>query len=63
MADKVGDASCFSNIAHAMDIEMDCIRYSVVASDTRDVYSAFYYIEPEIVSRWIRNNVMTPIIS
>lgn len=63
MADKVGDASCFSNIAHAMDIEMDCIRYSVVASDTRDVYSASYYIEPEIVSRWIRNNVMTPIIS
>ncbi|MHA7001774.1 glycosyltransferase 61 family protein [Aeromonas schubertii] len=57
MADKIGEASCFSNIAHVMGINMECIKYSVASSDTRDIYSFTYFIRPGSVFEWVRKNI------
>ncbi|MBZ6071650.1 glycosyltransferase family 61 protein [Aeromonas schubertii] len=56
MADKVGEASGFSNIAHFIGVDMDCIKYPVVANDTRDLYSASYHIRPDVIFEWVDEN-------
>jgi len=53
LANSSGDPSCFSNIAHHMEMELKCINYDVERRTTQDNYTQPYVIDIKAIKHWV----------
>lgn len=52
-----GNASCFSNLARAMNIDLDCIGYNVSSNSTRETYYLPYSIPCNEITEWLSHKL------